>query len=66
MICGHGHEQKFKYPNPRDSKIIQMPYPRAKAIDQNPARSVLEMFYTTRAKQEISTFPLSGVEIAAC
>ena len=37
MICGHGHEQKFKYPYPRDSKIIQMPYPRAKAIDQNPA-----------------------------
>ena len=37
MICGHGHEQKFKYPYPQDSKIIQMPYPRAKAIDQNPA-----------------------------
>ena len=37
MICGHGHEQKFKYPYLRDSKIIQMPYPRAKAIDQNPA-----------------------------
>ena len=37
MICGHGHEQKFKYPYPRDSKIIQMPYPRAKAIDQIPA-----------------------------
>ena len=37
MICGHGHEQKFKYPHPRDSKIIQMPYTRAKAIDQNPA-----------------------------
>ena len=25
MICGHGHEQKFKYS-----------YPQAKAIDQNP------------------------------
>ena len=37
MICDHGHEQKFKYPYPRDSKIIQMPYPRAKAIDQKPA-----------------------------
>ena len=37
MICGHGHEQKFRYPYPRDSKKIQMPYPRAKAIDQNPA-----------------------------
>ena len=37
MMCGHGHEQKFKYPYPRDSKIIQMPYPRAKAIDQNPS-----------------------------
>ena len=36
MICGHGHEQKFRYPYPRDSKKIQMPYPRAKAIDQNP------------------------------
>ena len=36
MICGHGHEQKFKYPHPRDSKIIQMPYTRAKAIDQIP------------------------------
>ena len=36
MICGHGHEQKFKYPYPRDSKIIRMPYPRAKPIDQNP------------------------------
>ena len=34
MICGHGHKQKFKYPY---SKIIQMPYPRAKAIDQIPA-----------------------------
>ena len=32
MICG----QKFKYPYSRDSKIIQMPYPRAKAIDQIP------------------------------
>ena len=30
MICGHGHEQG-------DSKIIQIPYPRAKAIDQNAA-----------------------------
>ena len=28
-------------------------------------RSVLEMFYTTRAKQESSTFPLSEVEIVA-
>ena len=37
MICGHGHEQNFKYPYPRESKIIQMPYPRAKAINQNPA-----------------------------
>ena len=37
MICGQGHEQKFKYPYPRDSKIIQMPYPRAKVIDQNSA-----------------------------
>ena len=34
MICGHGQEQKFKYPYSRDCKIIQMPYPRAKAIDQ--------------------------------
>ena len=34
MICGHGHKQKFKCPY---SKIIQMPYPRAKAIDQIPA-----------------------------
>ena len=30
MICGQGHEQKFKYPYPRASKIIQMPYPRPK------------------------------------
>ena len=30
MICG----QKFKYPFSRDSKIIQILYPRAKAIDQ--------------------------------
>ena len=37
MICGHGHEQKFRYPYPRESKKIQMPYPRGKAIDQNPA-----------------------------
>ena len=34
MICGYGHEQKLKYPCSRDSKIIQMPYPWAKAIDQ--------------------------------
>ena len=33
MICG----QKFKYPYSQNSKIIQMPYPRAKAIDQIPA-----------------------------
>ena len=38
MICGHGHEQNFKYPYLRDSKIIQMPYPQAKAIDQIPAQ----------------------------
>ena len=25
MICGHKHK-KFKYPYPRDSKIIQTPY----------------------------------------
>ena len=37
MICGHRHEQKFRYPYPRDSKKIQIPYPRAKVIDQNPA-----------------------------
>ena len=30
MICGHGHEQKFKYPYTWDSKIIQMPYPGPK------------------------------------
>ena len=36
MICGHGHKQKFKYPYLRDSKIIQMPYPRTKAIDPMP------------------------------
>ena len=29
--------QKFKYPYPRDCKIIQMPYHRAKAIDQIPS-----------------------------
>ena len=28
--------QKFKYPYPWDSKIIQIAYPRAKAIDQIP------------------------------
>ena len=38
MICSHGLEQEFKYPYPRDSKIIQMPYPWAKAIDQIPAQ----------------------------
>ena len=37
MICGHEHEQKFRYSYPRDSRRIQMPYPRANAIDQNPA-----------------------------
>ena len=37
MICGHRYEQKFRYPYPRDSKKIEMPYPWAKAIDQNPA-----------------------------
>ena len=37
MICGHRRKQKFKYPYPRDSKVIQMPYPQAEAIDQNPA-----------------------------
>ena len=37
MICGHRHEQKFRYPYPRDSKKIQVPYQRAKAIDQKPA-----------------------------
>ena len=36
MICGHRHEQKFRYPYPRDSKKMQMPYPRAKAIDEIP------------------------------
>ena len=30
MICGHGHKQKFKYPYPRDSKIIWMSYPGPK------------------------------------
>ena len=34
IIYGHGHEQKLNYPYPWDSKIIQMLYPRAKAIDQ--------------------------------
>lgn len=34
MICGHGDEKKLKYPYPLDSKIIQMPYCRAKAINQ--------------------------------
>ena len=37
MISGHRHEQKFKYPYSWDSKIIQMPYLRAKVIDQIPA-----------------------------
>ena len=31
MICGHGQEQKFKYPYPRDSRIIQMPYLRGQS-----------------------------------
>ena len=34
MICGLRHKKKFKYPYSRDSKIIQTPYPQAKAIDQ--------------------------------
>ena len=46
MICDHGHEQKFKYPYSRDSKIIQMPYPRAEAIDQIPALCP-RRFYST-------------------
>ena len=33
MICG----QKFKCPYSRESKINQVPFPRAKAIDQIPA-----------------------------
>ena len=37
MICGHGHEQKFRYHYPLYSTKIQKPYPQAKAIDQNPA-----------------------------
>ena len=37
MICGHRHEQKLQNPYSRDSKIIQIPYPRAKAINQIPA-----------------------------
>ena len=37
MICGHGHEQIFKNPYPRARRVIQMPYFRAKAIDQIPA-----------------------------
>ena len=37
MIGGHGHKQKFKYLYLQDSKIIQMPYPRAQGIDQIPA-----------------------------
>ena len=36
MICGHGHEQKFEDLYPWDSKIIQMPYPRAEATNQIP------------------------------
>ena len=36
-MCGHGHEQNFKYPYPWDNKIIQMPYPWAKVINQIPA-----------------------------
>ena len=35
MICGHMHK-KLKYPYPRDSKIIQVPYLQAKVIDQIP------------------------------
>ena len=42
MICGQGHEQKFRYPYPRDGKKIQMPYPRAKAIGQNPAPTEMD------------------------
>ena len=37
IIWGHRHEQKFKYPYPRDSNIIQMPY-RAKVIDYSQNR----------------------------
>ena len=40
MICGHRHEQKFKYPYPQDSKIIQMPYPQVIVIDEIPALSL--------------------------
>ena len=36
MICGHGHKQKLKYPYSRNSKLIPIPYPRAKATDQIP------------------------------
>ena len=37
MICGHRHKQKFKHHYPGNSKIIQMPHPGAKAINQTPA-----------------------------
>ena len=37
MICGQMFAKIQIYPYPQDSKIIQLPYPRAKAIDQIPA-----------------------------
>ena len=37
MICGHGHEQKFRYPYPPEQQENSNALPRAKAIDQNPA-----------------------------
>ena len=46
MISGHGHEQKFKYSYTRDSNIIQMPYPRAKAIDYQLWQRPLKMAST--------------------
>ena len=56
MICGHGHEQKFRYPYPRDSKIHLLydrencPFPR----------------FAQKIQTELSSFLLSSGSWIKC
>ena len=56
---------EFDFTDSPTDEPFRVPFSRAFSSFHIVVRPALEKFYTKRAKQEISTFPLSEVEIVA-
>ena len=66
MICGHGHEQKFKYPYPRGSNIIQNALPPGQSDLSNPCPAQTDLKQCVRLEEFSQYGPQRRMELTAC